>query len=277
MDPVITGALISGGASLLGGMLSSSSGSKANAASLAWQKELANNQIWMRTQDAKRSGISPLAALGANLYQGSWTPTGSSMGDAVAAAGSALGDGISRAGQMREARKAQAVQDARLDAESKARIFESQTQGLKNLAERDFALEQEKASKFARIGQLVNTVQPMPDDKYDPTTSRVTGNAWEARVPFISPLLEMFGLPEVTISSDGLSPSGEFWEGRYQEGGNFLSLAQMAEDLGLHKLALHFASLPAVSALQTVRSAAPYIKQGARYRRQFPPIRGPKY
>lgn len=95
MEPVTTAALIGAGTSLLSGFLGARSQSRADKAALDWQKQLANNQIFWRVQDAKRAGISPLAALGAPVMSSGWSPSGGNpMGDAIAAAGGELGRGL---------------------------------------------------------------------------------------------------------------------------------------------------------------------------------------
>lgn len=49
---------------LLGGLFSSSSAKKQNAANLAAQREAAQNQVQWRAEDARKAGVGTLAALG---------------------------------------------------------------------------------------------------------------------------------------------------------------------------------------------------------------------
>lgn len=67
------GALIGAGSSLLGGILGNKSASKAADKNAALQKEFAQSGIQWKVEDAKKAGVHPLAALGANTV--SFTPS----------------------------------------------------------------------------------------------------------------------------------------------------------------------------------------------------------
>lgn len=67
------GALISAGSSILGGILGNKSAKKAAAQEHARQVQFAQNGIQWKVQDAKKAGIHPLYALGANTV--SYSPT----------------------------------------------------------------------------------------------------------------------------------------------------------------------------------------------------------
>lgn len=82
MDPFIGGSLIGAGGSLIGGFFDRAEAQKQGAMSRDFagamfdknwqmQKEFAQNSIAWRTEDAKRAGIHPLAALGASVGTGS--------------------------------------------------------------------------------------------------------------------------------------------------------------------------------------------------------------
>lgn len=92
------GPMISAGASLLGGWMNSKATEKQNEQALAWgreqyanQKEFAQQGIKWKVNDAKRAGIHPLYALGAQTTSYSPVTVGNtadtSMGSAIAAAG----------------------------------------------------------------------------------------------------------------------------------------------------------------------------------------------
>lgn len=104
MDPVIGGALIGGGASVLGGFMGSSSASKAakinqriNEANLKAQYDFAQNGIKYRVADAKQSGIHPLFALGAQTYSPSISSIGATADNSWGNAVSDMGQNIGRA------------------------------------------------------------------------------------------------------------------------------------------------------------------------------------
>ncbi|UPW41890.1 DNA pilot protein [Dipodfec virus RodF1_85] len=91
----IAGAAISGGASLVGGMMNATMSKTIAREQMRQQKEFAQNGIQWRVEDAKKAGLHPLYAIGA---QGaSYTPVSqdsSSLGNAVADAGQYLGRAI---------------------------------------------------------------------------------------------------------------------------------------------------------------------------------------
>lgn len=131
--PVIIGAAIAGGASLLGGKKSSDEASQINAAQLAFareqmafQREMAQHGVRWRVEDAKAAGLHPLYAMGGILPAASPVSVNfaqSGAGASLAEAGQHIGRAV--AAQMTpEEREAQAMQlrlgEAQL-AESDAR------------------------------------------------------------------------------------------------------------------------------------------------------------
>lgn len=110
MDPFVTGSLIMGGSSLLGGLLGESGANDRSAASLAFareqmaaQKEFAQQGIRWRVEDAKAAGIHPLYAMGAQVTpfsSVSFSPEQPSYGMAQAAAD--MGQNIGRAVQAKQ-------------------------------------------------------------------------------------------------------------------------------------------------------------------------------
>lgn len=72
------GALIGAAASIGGGLLASSSAKKAAAKQAALQREFAQNAIQWKAEDARKAGISPLYALGANTTSYQPVSTGGS-------------------------------------------------------------------------------------------------------------------------------------------------------------------------------------------------------
>jgi len=71
MDPIIGSALISGGSSLLGGLLGKSSAKKAAAAANAFtEKQMKNRHQW-EVQDLKAAGLNPILSAGSAPSMGS--------------------------------------------------------------------------------------------------------------------------------------------------------------------------------------------------------------
>lgn len=127
-------ALISAGASIIGGLLGQKSAKDAqksnediNAQNIALQKEFAQNSIQWKTEDAKKAGVHPLYALGAPTY--SYNP--SSVG---AVADNSLGAGLANAGQdISRAMLASSDQDTRNVAfESRVNALQLTRMGLEN-------------------------------------------------------------------------------------------------------------------------------------------------
>lgn len=95
VDPIIVGSAISAGSSLLGGILGSSSAKDQAKQDWKHQLHMAQNQVQYRVSDARKAGISPLAALGVNPISVSPSYVGNSdLG--IGEAGRALGQGISQ-------------------------------------------------------------------------------------------------------------------------------------------------------------------------------------
>jgi len=91
MDPIVQGALVSGGTTLLGGALSGRSSGSANR-DRKLQKDFAKKGIRWRVADAQAAGLHPLAALGASIASPSPTSTGGGKSDyGIAQAGQQIG------------------------------------------------------------------------------------------------------------------------------------------------------------------------------------------
>lgn len=91
--PLIIGAGIAAGASLVGGAMAARAQSKANKIN----EDYARNRITYTVRDAKRAGVHPLAALGAPMV----SPSAQSVGDyGISSAGRAAGRSISGMRQL---------------------------------------------------------------------------------------------------------------------------------------------------------------------------------
>jgi len=88
MDPIIGGALISAGANLVGGLMGSHSASK----QVRYQKQFAKKGIQWRVNDAKKAGLHPLYALGAQTP--SYSPVSNPLGESLSAAGQNIGAAV---------------------------------------------------------------------------------------------------------------------------------------------------------------------------------------
>lgn len=145
------GALVGGVGSLLGGMfqgqgaqkggkMSAKATLKANAMNLKYQKQFAKQGIRWRVRDAKKAGLHPLAALGAQTASFSPSFVGATQaGEGVAQSAAAMGQGISRA--------AQALGD--VDDRSAAYLSKLQALQLDNMGLQNAAL----ASQIAQMQQ----------------------------------------------------------------------------------------------------------------------------
>lgn len=93
----IIGAGIGAIGSLLGGRSDKKAAAKAQKQQMAWDRHVLQNQIQWRVEDAKKAGIHPLAALGAQISPASPLPGVPGGGDAVADGMGAIGDAIAKA------------------------------------------------------------------------------------------------------------------------------------------------------------------------------------
>lgn len=89
------GSAISGAMGLAGGMINATMSKKIAREQMRLQKEFAQNGIQWRVEDAKKAGLHPLYAIGANTT--TYTPVSqdsAAMGNAVADAGAYLGKAV---------------------------------------------------------------------------------------------------------------------------------------------------------------------------------------
>lgn len=102
-------ALITGGASLLGGLFGSNSQKKQNAAQRRWQEKVTDPAYIRRRYE--NAGVNPMLGLGGPTPQTSPAPVGSIVADSIASAGMIYTDEVQRNEQ-------QAVQTAKLEMEN---------------------------------------------------------------------------------------------------------------------------------------------------------------
>jgi hypothetical protein len=87
--PVIGAAAIGAGSSILSSILNRRSQKSSDQKNYEMQKEFAQNSIQWKTQDAKKAGIHPLSAIGAQSISASPSYVGGDPGAGVRGAGQA--------------------------------------------------------------------------------------------------------------------------------------------------------------------------------------------
>jgi len=128
MDPITGAALIAGGATLIGGVMNRDSQREANEANAAAQERFAREGLQWKVEDAKKAGISPEYALGANTTTFNPTHTSDRSGDMIADAGqsvmrSVLATQDAKSRQTDEALKVETLRGMKLDNDIKQTQF----------------------------------------------------------------------------------------------------------------------------------------------------------
>lgn len=154
IDPVSAiGGIVSGIGGLFGASKAEKAAEKANAQNLAYQREFAQNGVQWRATDARKAGISPLAAMGAQLTSFSPSFVGSDAGSMVGDAISNMGQGIGRA-----------IDSTRSQTEKTSAVQKTAN----DLQIQNMALQNEKlASEIALVRQTANPpAMPSPGDRF---------------------------------------------------------------------------------------------------------------
>lgn len=136
MDPITSGALITGGASLIGGLLNRDAQNSANQANAQNQRDFAKFGIRWKVEDAKAAGIHPLAALGAQTH--SFSPSSqpvTAMGDALNSMGQDIGRAVSQT-KTQEEKTLNALQIAGYEKDLQGKELDNQIKAkqLQNLS-----------------------------------------------------------------------------------------------------------------------------------------------
>lgn len=162
MDPFIGGALIGGGATLLGGLLGSKSAKDANEQnaeaarqSAELQKEFAKNGVRWKVEDAKKAGVHPLYALGANTHSFAPVSVGAQPDYSMANAVKDMGQDISRSVQATRTHQEQELSKLQLasaKADLEGKIIDNQI----------------RASQFQKINQAKTAMPSGSLDNFIP-------------------------------------------------------------------------------------------------------------
>lgn len=160
---MVWGSLIGAGASIIGGALASGASGASNssneaimAAQLAFQREMAQNGIRWKVEDAKAAGIHPIYALGAPPFNPSPVAIANQPDTGWANALSEAGQHIGRAVDSTK------TQEEKVDAHTQT-MRELQ---LQNAALQNKALETDIQFKQAEYGAIIGRSsfgQPFPD------------------------------------------------------------------------------------------------------------------
>lgn len=200
------GALIGAGASLLGGIMGNKANEKARANEYKQQKEFAQSGIQWKVDDAKRAGIHPLYALGANTV--SYSPQ--SVGGADY---SYLGDTGQNIGRAIDATRSNPAKDAAYA------LTGAQIEGLKL----DNDLKRVQLNSAVALARQAGNPPGMPSSSTGPAIAGMPGqgNAPQIEGPSIDyskkispsntgqPSVEYSEVPEVqfTRSKTGWAPA----------------------------------------------------------------------
>ena len=155
------GNIFNAGAQILGGVMSDRSTGRQNVQNVANQKEFAQKGVQWKVEDAKKAGLHPLYALGANTTSFSPVPvTGSATGDAIARGASNVVKNMSQA-------KMNKLQTDLVEAqiqESRSRSIAALAQAKATNAEADFVTKQAIESAHKRDQQNVIAGTPIHED-----------------------------------------------------------------------------------------------------------------
>jgi hypothetical protein len=167
LDKIGIGNVFNAGAQILGGVMSDRSTSRQNAQNVAYQREFAQKGVQWKVEDAKRAGLHPLYALGANTTSFSPIPvTGSATGDAIARGASNIAKNMSQS-------KMKKLQTDLVEAqiqESRSRSIAALAQAKATNAEADFVTKQAIESAHRRDTQLkVNDIPITKDTAWSDT------------------------------------------------------------------------------------------------------------
>lgn len=196
------GPLIAAGTSLLGGILGQKSQEKAAQKQYEQQKEFAQSGIQWKVEDAKKAGIHPALALGAQPASYSPVSVGSDLSTGIMAAGQDLSRAI----------------DTTRTSSSRADAF---TTTMQSLALEKAGLENEYlASQIAKVKQQIGPPMAGTDYVIPGQTGSGVPLMHDAKLPQFTSNLRAFGTD--IIPSPRFSDAQSF-EDRYGEMSDFIA------------------------------------------------------
>jgi hypothetical protein len=194
------GSLIAAGGNLIGGIIGGNQQAKMAKQNIKLQKDFAQQGIQWKVEDAKKAGIHPLYALGAQTTSFSPVSIGDSLGSGIASAGQDIGRAVN----------ATSDQNTRINAASSALTALQLERGR---LENDI-LKQDLASRAARLSQQINPPFPSPGVRYlvdGQSGSGIKTNPLERTATGASGVGEVGAIPDVgyarTNSGWAVTPS----------------------------------------------------------------------
>lgn len=230
MDPIIGGALIGVGGSLIGGLMGQEGAreqaevaERNNARNIEMQKEFAKNGLTWKIEDAKKHGISPLAAIGsqsANSFQPTSTTainTKEHMGSAIANSGQDLGKAFVQSQHRQDLLNQQ--QGTELDLkikEAQYGLILAQTQALGPRTPTNPAINPNLDKYATKSPEATITWYPQPNGRIMALPSKEATEALENDVPASMSFQSQRALgafnPNVAGSGAELPKGFDYWE-----------------------------------------------------------------
>lgn len=233
------GGLIAGAGSILGAGINAAVQADINKKNYEMQKEFAQNSLQWKVEDAKKAGLHPLAAVGAQGYSANPSFVGSNVGEGIASFGSKLGGAIQADARLRakddaEMRKLQ-LENQQLQNDLLRKQVQSKTtrdvvdEILPKATRGTDAIPNATPTKPAQLLQMPNADRnslAKPDPTKQPSKAlAVDANDWLTKT---KPNLEMShagnGILKVTPNADGLAGQN-FSEGFFAKPLTYLDTA----------------------------------------------------
>ena len=201
-------AALAAGGQLLGGLISNQTQKKINDKNLSYNREVLQNQIQWKVDDAKKAGIHPLYALGApSVSPGALASDNNSFGNSVSGASNVI------------ARSLELKQSKLLDAQ----IKKTEAEAYEAKARAHSIIEDAiSGSAMRMLSDSLRGLKPRPQTLPGHEPMNVSG---EAHAPVVGPA-------GISWREKPLRTRGQFWEDNYGDvGSSVVQLLQLLEDL----------------------------------------------